>query len=82
MKNNFNIGAKDDASYSLLVKGRVANGDWSGAVGALKSMTEAGIYPVNRDLNSWNESAQRSKGRLSSWKKKRDVWVRHAKQEK
>lgn len=61
--------SKDYVSYSLLVKSRVANGEWSNAVDALKSMTEAGIYPVNRDLNSWKEI--NSSTRSSSWKRRR-----------
>jgi pentatricopeptide repeat protein len=68
--------AKDSVSYSLLVKSSAASGEWSNAVELLKQMTEAGIYPVNRDLNSWKEVSSR-KSRFSSWKKRRNVWIMH-----
>jgi hypothetical protein len=68
--------AKDSVSYSLLVKSRAANGDWSRAVEHLKLMTEAGMYPVSRDLNSWKEVSS-NKSRFSSWKKRRNVWIMH-----
>jgi hypothetical protein len=66
----------DSVSYSLLVKSRAASGDWSSAVEHLKLMTEAGMYPVNRDLNSWKEVSSR-KSRFSLRKKRRNVWILH-----
>jgi hypothetical protein len=36
--NVHDVGAKDKASYSLLVRGAVSNGDWTGAVSALQGM--------------------------------------------
>lgn len=62
--------AKDKGSYSLLVQGAVASGDWGAAVEALSEMTKAGLYPNPRHCNSWNEISERHRGR--SWKKKRD----------
>lgn len=62
--------AKDKGSYSLLVQGAVASGDWGSAVEALGDMTKAGLYPNPRHCNSWNEISERHRGR--SWKKKRD----------
>ena len=72
------IKAKDKGSYSLLVKGAVAEGDWEGAVEALKTMTEAGLYPNARNLNAWTEVSERkTKQRTTrSWKKKRnEFWL-------
>jgi len=89
--DRFNINdikAKDEASYALLVKGAVSKDDWSSAVGALRDMTEKGVYPGSRSLNSWQEAAEKKerslnffrrsngkKRRKSSgggWRKKRD----------
>ena len=68
------LTAKDKASYSLLVQGAVSDGDWAGAVEALTNMTEAGLYPKPRHLNTWTEISERkTKQRATrSWKKKRD----------
>jgi hypothetical protein len=73
----FNVNdltAKDKGSYSLLVQGAVSDADWAGAVDALKDMTEAGLYPVSRHLNTWTEVSERKTKRRAtrSWKKKRD----------
>jgi hypothetical protein len=73
----FNVNdltAKDKGSYSLLVQGAVSDGDWAGAVDALTDMTEAGLYPVARNLNTWTEVSERKTKRRAtrSWKKKRD----------
>ena len=75
----FNVNdvlAKDKASYSLLVKGSVSTGDWADAVEALKEMTQAGLYPSARNLNSWTEvSEKKTKQRTTrSWKKKREEY--------
>jgi pentatricopeptide repeat protein len=72
------LGTKDKASYTLLVKGFVSQGDWVGAVDVLADMTTAGLYPVNRHLNEWTEVSERkTKHRTTrSWKKKRDeFWL-------
>lgn len=72
--NVHDLGAKDKASYSLLVQGAVATGDWGSAVEALGDMTGAGLYPTTRHCNSWSEISERQKRR--SWKKKRDdFWM-------
>jgi len=70
------VRAKDKGSYSLLVKGAVSEGNWEDAVEALKTMTEAGVYPNDRNLNSWTEVSERkTKQRATrSWKKKRDEY--------
>ena len=68
--NVHDLCAKDKGSYSLLVQGAVASGDWGAAVEALGEMTNAGLYPNPRHCNSWNEISERHRGR--SWKKKRD----------
>jgi hypothetical protein len=73
----FNVNdltAKDKGSYSLLVQGAVSDADWAGAVDALTDMTEAGLYPVARNLNTWTEVSERKTKRRAtrSWKKKRD----------
>jgi hypothetical protein len=68
------LAAKDKGSYSLLVQGAVSDADWAGAVDALTDMTEAGLYPVARSLNTWTEVSERKTKRRAtrSWKKKRD----------
>lgn len=69
------VRAKDKGSYSLLVKGAVSDGNWEGAVDALRTMTEAGLYPNARNLNAWTEVSERkSKRATRSWKKKRDEY--------
>ena len=70
------VRAKDKGSYSLLVKGAVSEGNWEGAVEALKTMTDAGLYPNARNLNGWTEVSERkTKQRATrSWKKKRDEY--------
>lgn len=75
--DRFNVNdvhSKDKASYSLLVKGAVSDGDWTLAVDALRDMTEAGLYPSHRHLNSWTEVSERkTRNRTTrSWTKKRD----------
>lgn len=76
-EDTFNINdvrAKDKGSYSLLVKGAVLEGSWADAVDALRTMTDAGLYPNSRNLNAWTEVSERkTKQRATrSWKKKRD----------
>ena len=70
------VRAKDKGSYSLLVKGAVSEGNWEGAVEALKTMTDSGLYPKARNLNGWTEVSERkTKQRATrSWKKKRDEY--------
>ncbi|CAB9522114.1 expressed unknown protein [Seminavis robusta] len=70
------VHAKDKGSYSLLVKGAVSEGNWEGAVEALKTMTEAGLYPNSRNLNAWTEVSERKTKQRNtrSWKKKRDEY--------
>jgi hypothetical protein len=53
--NVYDVEAKDKGSYSLLVQSAVQEQDWGQAVRALKTMTEAGLYPTNRHINSWTE---------------------------
>jgi len=74
--NVHDVSAKDKASYSLLVKGAVSSGNWSEAIEALEDMTEAGLYPNSRNLNSWSEVSERKTKhrRTRSWKKKRDEY--------
>lgn len=68
------VRAKDKASYSLLVKGALHQGDWENAVLALQEMTEAGLYPNTRNLNSWTETSERKSKLSKSWKKKREEY--------
>lgn len=70
------VRARDKGSYSLLVKGAVSEGNWEEAVDALRTMTEAGLFPNSRNLNAWTEVSERkSKQRATrSWKKKRDEY--------
>lgn len=78
MLNINDLGCKDKASYALRVQGAVSAEDWGAAVEALTTMTEAGLYPVERHLNAWTEVSERkTKHRNTrSWKKKRDQsWV-------
>lgn len=76
--NVHDICAKDKGSYSLLVQGAVASGEWADAVEALSEMTDAGLFPNPRHLNAWTEISERqSQPRaVGSWKKKRDdYWL-------
>ena len=76
--NVHDLKAKDKASYSMLVQGAVTEGDFTGAVDALRVMTEAGLYPNQRHLNAWTEISERkTKHRTTrSWTKKRDeFWL-------
>lgn len=76
-ENPFNVNdvrAKDKASYSLLVKGAVSSGDWQNAIHALGNMTQAGLYPNSRNLNSWVEASERKSKQNTSWKKKREEY--------
>lgn len=57
--NIHELKAKDRASYSLLVKGAVMEGDWTSAVEELRRMTNVGLHPNSRNLNSWNEVLER-----------------------
>ena len=87
--NVHQMKSKDRASYSLLVQAAAMDGDWTSAVKELQRMTEAGLHPNTRNLNSWNEVMERGcrptgngeKDHISSTnasygKKKRDVmWL-------
>ncbi len=57
--NVHELKAKDRASYSLLVQGAAMEGDWTGAIEELRRMTDAGLHPNTRNLNSWNEVMER-----------------------
>lgn len=57
--NVYDVQAKDKGSYSLLVNSAVCEQDWGGAVEALKTMTEAGLFPANRHLNTWTEISEK-----------------------
>lgn len=70
--NVFNIVAKDKASYALLVQSAVSNNEWADAVNALVEMTDAGLYPKQRHLNSWHEVVDNRNNK--GWKQKRDEY--------
>ena len=72
--NVHNLWAKDKASYSLMVQGELAAGDYGGAVEALQEMTTAGLYPDKKQTNVWSEiSLRQTRPRfVGSRKKKRD----------
>ena len=53
--NIHELKAKDRASYSLLVQGAIMEGNWSSAIEELRRMTNVGLHPNSRNLNSWNE---------------------------
>ena len=74
--NVHDLQARDKASYALLVRERVSRQDWPGAIDALKTMTESGLYPATRHLNAWTEIAERqTKHRTTrSRTKKRDTY--------
>jgi len=57
--NVHQVKAKDRGSYSLLVQGAAMEGDWTGAVQELQRMTDAGLHPNTRNLNSWSEVLER-----------------------
>jgi hypothetical protein len=57
--NVHELKAKDRASYSLLVQGAVMEGDWTSAIEELRRMTNVGLHPNSRNLNSWNEVLER-----------------------
>jgi len=72
------VQSKSRESYALLVSGGVAKGDWKSAVTALSRMTDAGLYPTDRQVSVWNESAakreRRGRHKRRSWKKRRDEY--------
>mmetsp|Transcript_31045 Transcript_31045/g.75021 ORF Transcript_31045/g.75021 Transcript_31045/m.75021 type:complete len:562 (-) Transcript_31045:55-1740(-) len=72
--NVHNLWAKDKASYSLMVQGELAAGDYGAAVEALQEMTNAGLYPDKKQTNVWSEiSLRQTRPRfVGSRKKKRD----------
>ncbi|CAJ1949683.1 unnamed protein product [Cylindrotheca closterium] len=73
--NVHDLCAKDKGSYSLLVQGAVGSGDWGAAVEALCDMTKSGLYPNPRHCNSWNEIAERHRGRSSKKKIREEFWT-------
>lgn len=59
-----NFSAKDSASYGLIVREAVITENWSDAVQALKNMTDHGVFPMERQINSWSEATYKnSRGR-------------------
>jgi len=88
--NIHQMKSKDRASYSLLVQGAAMDRDWTGAVQELQRMTDAGLHPNSRNLNSWNEVMERgcrpsgngdkdesydgSSGYYSEWRQRRRSW--------
>jgi hypothetical protein len=72
--DNEDRGRKNEASYSILVKSAVTQGDWSSAIENLKEMTDQGHYPKSRSLNSWSETANKRerRPRRTTWSKKRE----------
>ena len=73
--------AKDRESYGILVRGGVADGDWAAAVEALSRMTEAGMYPTERQMTYWTETADKREGRWrrrrSSKKRREANWLQY-----
>jgi hypothetical protein len=63
--NVHEVKAKDRGSYALLVQGAVMEQDWDGAVRELQKMTEVGLYPNSRNLNSWAEVIKERSSRPS-----------------
>jgi hypothetical protein len=59
--NIHQVQSKDRGSYALLVKGAVMEDDWVGAVRELQQMTEVGLHPNSRNLNSLAEVPDESK---------------------
>ncbi|KAL9183837.1 hypothetical protein ACHAXT_004693 [Thalassiosira profunda] len=57
--NVHQLKSKDRASYALLVQGAAMEGDWVGAVKELQRMTDAGLHPNSRNLNSFSEVMER-----------------------
>lgn len=53
--NIMDLRSKDMGSYNVLVRGAVADRDWRSAVNALEEMTESGLYPNSRCINTWTE---------------------------
>ena len=56
------FAAKDVASYGLIVQEAVANENWANAALALKNMTDRGVYPMERQINSWHEVTSKNTG--------------------
>eukprot|EP01083_Nonionella_stella_P004820 14047_1 len=74
---------KDEASYSILVKNSISQGDWSSAIESLKTMNEAGVYANSRSLNAWSETASKRerRPRRTTWKKQREQILTYGLQE-
>jgi hypothetical protein len=65
---------KDDASYNILIKNSVLEGNWASAIHSLREMTNAGYYPKSKSLNSWSEAAMKRERRPKKpqWIKQRE----------
>lgn len=68
---------KDNASYNILLQGTILEGNWTNTIDLLREMTDEGLYPNNRNINIWSETAmkreRRGSGRKThSWKKNRE----------
>jgi hypothetical protein len=61
----------DQASFSIVIQNSVTQGDWSSAIQNLKSMTEAGLYPKSKSLNTWSETATKRERRP-----KKPTWIK------
>jgi len=74
---------KDEASYSILVKNSISQGDWCSAIESLKTMNEAGVYANSRSLNAWSETASKRerRPRRTTWKKQREQILTYGLQE-
>ena len=74
--NVHDVKSKDKAAYTLLVRAAAADQDWTCAIGALRNMTEAGLYPSSRNINSWVEACDKRDMPSRSWKERREeFWV-------
>jgi hypothetical protein len=62
---------KDDASYNILIKNSVLQGNWASAIHGLQEMTNAGYYPKSKNLNAWSEAAMKRERRP-----KKPTWIK------
>mmetsp|Transcript_3730 Transcript_3730/g.7133 ORF Transcript_3730/g.7133 Transcript_3730/m.7133 type:complete len:560 (-) Transcript_3730:86-1765(-) len=79
--NESSIYYKDEASYNILVKNSVLQGNWASAIHDLQEMTNAGYYPKSKSLNGWSEAAMKRERRPKkpTWIKQRErILMRNA----
>jgi pentatricopeptide repeat protein len=70
-KGTTSTQCKNEASYDILIKNSIIQGNWSTAIKGLQEMTEVGFFPKSKSLNAWSEAATKRERRP-----KKPTWVK------